>query len=188
MRGVHEEGFEGLEYHQGACIRTLTFGSFSFIAFLSKFFPFIHPFSLSVLLPFLLFLIWFFIALCFPPSFSPLFFGFSSLAYSNLLGTKRLGCCCIKRRTISAAEATITPHASKTCHRRLRCASEGSPSMGERAKLPDLCHVMVGVGSLRSRAFWPQWPGRQRRFVTCLCEGHTVLMIIFNCAVEYSDL
>jgi hypothetical protein len=171
----------------------LTFGSFSFIAFWSKFFPFIHPFSLSVFLPFLLFSVWFFIALRFPPSFLPLFcscfFGFSSLAYPNLLGTKRLGCCCMKRRTISAAEATITPHASKTCcHRWLRCASEGSPSMGERAKLPDLCHVMVGVGSLRSRAFWPQWPGRQRRFVTCLCEGHTVLMIIFNCAVEYSDL
>jgi hypothetical protein len=122
---------------------------FLFYCLFVKFFS--HPFSLfrlSVLLPFLLFLIWFFIALCFPPSFSPLFFGFSSLAYSNLLGTKRLGCCCIKRRTISAAEATITLRASKTCHRRLRCASEGSLSMGERAgqvARPMSCHGGGGV-------------------------------------------
>jgi hypothetical protein len=60
MRGIHEKRFEGLVYHQGAsirykrveasnsCARTLIFGSFSFIAFLSKFFsaPF-HYFFLE---------------------------------------------------------------------------------------------------------------------------------------------
>jgi hypothetical protein len=55
MRGVCEERFEGLVYQQGAsiryerveainlCVRTLIFGSFSFIIFLSSFF---RPFSL----------------------------------------------------------------------------------------------------------------------------------------------
>jgi hypothetical protein len=72
----------------------------SFYCLLSSFFR--DPFSLfllSVLLSFLLFLIWFFITLCFPPSFSLLFCTFlahvvSSLTYPNLLGNKRLGCCC----------------------------------------------------------------------------------------------
>jgi hypothetical protein len=46
------------------------------------------------------FSVWFFIVLRFPPSFSPLYclcflaHVVSSLAYPNLLGTKRLGCCC----------------------------------------------------------------------------------------------
>jgi hypothetical protein len=49
---------------------------------------------------FSLFLIWFFIAFCFPLLFrSCLFFlahVVSSLAYPNLLGNKRLGCCCCR--------------------------------------------------------------------------------------------
>jgi hypothetical protein len=61
-----------------------------------------HPFSLFwlsvlLLLPFLLFSIWFFIALRFPPSLSPLFcpcFFFAHVVSSlaNLLETKMLGC------------------------------------------------------------------------------------------------
>jgi hypothetical protein len=87
-----------------SCVGTLIFSSFFFIAFSSEFFfLFIHPFSLflwlSVLLPFRLFR-FVFIALSFPPFFSPLFclcFSacvVSSLAYPNLSGTKKLGYCC----------------------------------------------------------------------------------------------
>jgi hypothetical protein len=84
------------------CAKALIFGSFSFLPFLSElFFLFIHPFSLFFgLLPFLLFSVCFFIALHCPLSFSPLFclcssaHVVSSLAYPNLLVTKRLDCCC----------------------------------------------------------------------------------------------
>jgi hypothetical protein len=57
-------------------------------------------FCLSVLLSFLLFLIWFFYRPLFFPSFLLLFYTLffahvvSSLAYPILLGNKRLGCCC----------------------------------------------------------------------------------------------
>jgi hypothetical protein len=111
MGGVCEERFEGLKYQQGAnirykrveasnsCARTLIFGSFSFIAFLSKFFLFIHPFSLFFGLVFYC-LFSFFSLVFYRPSFSPLFYPcfsahvVSSLAYHNLLETKWLGCCC----------------------------------------------------------------------------------------------
>jgi hypothetical protein len=84
--------------------RILIFGSFSFIVFFAEVFssfysPLFTFLWLSVLLSFLL-LSGFFIALRFPPSFSPLFYlcfsayVVSSLAYPNLLETKRLGCCC----------------------------------------------------------------------------------------------
>jgi hypothetical protein len=80
-----------------SCARSLIFGSFSFIVFLSKlfsFFLFIHTFFLSVWLSFLLFSLVFY-----RPSFSSLFYPcflahvVSYLAYPNLFGTKRLGCC-----------------------------------------------------------------------------------------------
>jgi hypothetical protein len=51
---------------------------------------------------FLLLSNWFFIVLRFPPSFLTLFYSYFfslcglSLAYPNLLGTKRFSCCCIK--------------------------------------------------------------------------------------------
>jgi hypothetical protein len=55
-----------------SCARTIIFGSFSFIAFLSEFFLFTpFRFFLNVLMPFLLFQFGFFIALHPPP---PLFF------------------------------------------------------------------------------------------------------------------
>jgi hypothetical protein len=89
-----------------SCARTLIFGSFLLLSFVN-FFP--APFSLfllSVLLHFLLF-IWFFYCPLFSPSFLLLFCTcffahvLSSLAYPNLLGNKRLGCChcCIKSYT-----------------------------------------------------------------------------------------
>jgi hypothetical protein len=78
MRGVCEERFEGLVYQQGAsiryerveainlCVRTLIFGSFSFIIFLSSFFP-----------PLFTFLTWCLIA--FSPFFNFLFLFLSPL-------------------------------------------------------------------------------------------------------------
>jgi hypothetical protein len=69
-----------------SCARRLIFGSFSFINFLSSFF---HPFSLTVLLPFLLFfdlgfpsVFPFHFRSCFVPIL--LAHVVSSLAYSNL--------------------------------------------------------------------------------------------------------
>jgi hypothetical protein len=65
---------------------------FFFFALLCLFYVFQFFYCL-----FPLFSVWFFIALPFFSSFSPLFFLFffwlTSLAYPNLLGTKRLGCC-----------------------------------------------------------------------------------------------
>jgi hypothetical protein len=85
MRGVCEERFEGLVYHQGAsiryerveasnsCSRTLIIGFFSFIAFVKKIWAHFCFSWLSVLLPFSAFSIYFFITFHFPPSFSFLF-------------------------------------------------------------------------------------------------------------------
>jgi hypothetical protein len=77
---------------------------FSFVILLPfvKFFflPFFRFFDLAFYCLFSFFLIWFFIALCFPllfrSCFVPIFFSHvvSCLAYPNLLGNKRLGCCC----------------------------------------------------------------------------------------------
>jgi hypothetical protein len=83
-----------------SCVRTLIFGSVLLLPFVKFFFP--APFSLFLDLAFyclLIFLFDFFIALCFPPSFSFLFYTFFShvvsyLAYPNLLENKRLDCCC----------------------------------------------------------------------------------------------
>jgi hypothetical protein len=82
MGGVRDEIFEVLEYNQelaldrrveasNSCVRTLIFGSFSFIAFLSGFFCLFTPFSffwLCVLLRFP-----FFCLVFYHPSFPPLF-------------------------------------------------------------------------------------------------------------------
>jgi hypothetical protein len=112
MRGVREERFKELEYHKEAsiryerveasnsCVRTLIFGFFFFIVFLSSFFPAPFRFLTYHFIAFSSFSIWFFIALCFSPFFVlvlSLFFLahlVSSLTYSNLLGNKMLGCCC----------------------------------------------------------------------------------------------
>jgi hypothetical protein len=86
-----------------SCVETLIFGSFFFIVFWQSFFS--HPFSLfflSVLLSFLflsnwfLFLSSFVFPLLFRHCFIPVSLAHvvSALAYLNLLGTKRLGCCC----------------------------------------------------------------------------------------------
>jgi hypothetical protein len=87
-----------------SCAGTLIFGSFFFIVFCQRFFPFFRPFSLfllSVLLSFLLLSNWFLFlsSFVFPLLFRHCFIPISlahvvsSLAYPNLLGTKRLGCC-----------------------------------------------------------------------------------------------
>jgi hypothetical protein len=73
-----------------------------------RFFSFFSPFlCLSVLLPFPLFLVWFispFVSsLLFHPCFVFVFrlMWVSSLAYPNVLGTKRLGgCCCMLCGTV----------------------------------------------------------------------------------------
>jgi hypothetical protein len=118
MRGVREERFEGLVYHQGVSIRyerveasnscagILIFGFFFFIVFCQSFFSFFSApfcfFLLSVLLSFLLLSNWFLFlsSFVFPLLFRYCFIPVSlahvvsTLAYPNLLGTKRLGCCC----------------------------------------------------------------------------------------------
>jgi hypothetical protein len=86
-----------------SCVGTLIFGSFFFIVFCQSFFsvPF-HFFWLSVLLSFLFLSNWFLFlsSFVFPVLFQHCFIlvslahVVSSLAYPNLLGTKRLGCCC----------------------------------------------------------------------------------------------
>jgi hypothetical protein len=65
-----------------------------------QFFLFIHPFLLSVLLPSSLFLFGFFITLRSLPCFVSVFrlMWVPSLAYPNLIGTKRVGCCCWSKR------------------------------------------------------------------------------------------
>jgi hypothetical protein len=133
-----------------SCARTMTSVPSLLLPFYQSFFPFIRSFSLSALLPFLLFQFVFY-----HPSFSlfffalvlSLFFGFPSLAYPNLLGTERLGCCCcMKRRTISVAEATVTQRASKTCHRQLRCVKGVFIDGGEgHIARPMSCHGGGGV-------------------------------------------
>jgi hypothetical protein len=66
----------------------------------SPFFAFFLCFKFLLLFP--LFSVWFFLLPFIPPllfhlCFVPVFWllGVSSLAYPNLLGTKRIGCCCI---------------------------------------------------------------------------------------------
>jgi hypothetical protein len=97
-------------YTTCSCVRTLIFGSFLLLHFVKFFFlPLFHFFLLSVLLSFLLFFIWFFYRPLFSPSFSLGFFlahVVSSLAYPNLLGNKRLGCCCC----IGTQHVVLSPH------------------------------------------------------------------------------
>jgi hypothetical protein len=92
-----------LEQHRRSyCAGILIFSFFFFIVFYQSFF--FRPFSfflLSVLLSFLLlsncfFLLSFVFPLLFRHCFIPVSLAHvvSSLAYPNLLGTKRLGCCC----------------------------------------------------------------------------------------------
>jgi hypothetical protein len=94
---------------RNSCAGTLIFGSFFFIDFCQSFFPVFSLFSapfrfflFSVLLSFLLLSNWFLFLssfvfpLLFRYCFIPVYLTYvvSSLAYLNLLGTKRLGCCC----------------------------------------------------------------------------------------------
>jgi hypothetical protein len=87
-----------------SCARTLIFGSFYFIAFLLVFSFYLPLFIFCGLMFYCLFL--FFGLVFLLPFVSPLLFHpcfvsvfrlmwVSFLAYPNLLGTKRLGCCCI---------------------------------------------------------------------------------------------
>jgi hypothetical protein len=90
-----------------SCAGTLIFGCFFFIVFCQSFFSFFSPifafFLLSILLSFLLLSNWFLFlsSFVFPLLFRHCFIPVSldhvvsSLAYPNLLGTKRLGCCCM---------------------------------------------------------------------------------------------
>jgi hypothetical protein len=78
-----------------SCVRTLIFGFLLLLPFV-KFFslPLFHFFDLAFYCLFSFF-IWFFIALYFPLFFALVFAPVvSSLASPNLLGNKRLGCCC----------------------------------------------------------------------------------------------
>jgi hypothetical protein len=81
-----------------SCAGTLIFGSF--LSSVKVFFPSIFVFWLSVLLSFLLLSNWFFYRPSFSSFFNIVLFLFflshvvSSLAYLNLLVTKRLDCCC----------------------------------------------------------------------------------------------
>jgi hypothetical protein len=96
-----------------SCARTLIFGSFFFIVFCQSFFFFFSPlftFFLNVLLSFLLLSNWFLFlsSFVFPLLFRHRFIPVSlvhvvsSLAYPNLLGTKRLGrCCCISKYKVT---------------------------------------------------------------------------------------
>jgi hypothetical protein len=86
-----------------SCARSLIFGSFFLLSSVKVFSPslFAFFFWLSVLLSFLLLLNWFLSSFI-----SPLFLYYfihislthvvSSLAYLNLIGIKRLDCCCVK--------------------------------------------------------------------------------------------
>jgi hypothetical protein len=84
-----------------SCARTLIFGSVILLSFV-KFFslPLFCFFDLVFYCLFSFFWFVFFIALCFPLLFHSCFVPFFlahvvlSLAYSNLLENKRLGCCC----------------------------------------------------------------------------------------------
>jgi hypothetical protein len=76
-----------------SCVGTLIFGSFFFIVFCQSFFSFFSaPFSFFCLV----FLSSFIFPLLFRHCFIPVSLSHvvSYLAYPNLLGTKRLGCCC----------------------------------------------------------------------------------------------
>jgi hypothetical protein len=100
--------------------RTLIFSFFYFIVLLSKTF---HPFllsRLSVLLSFFrfTFLSPFVFSLLFHPCFVPIFLAhvISSLAYRNLLGTERIGCCCCRlmgRWTRSTVHRFIKPGSTR---------------------------------------------------------------------------
>jgi hypothetical protein len=91
---------------------TLIFGSFFFIVFYQSFFPPLFAFFwLSVLLSFLLLSNWFFPLLfrhCFIPVSLP--HVVSSLAYPNLLGTKRFGCCCCTKLLASLHPVFFYPY------------------------------------------------------------------------------
>jgi hypothetical protein len=82
-----------------SCARTLIFSFFILLPFVKFFFlPLFYFFDLAFYCRFS-FLIWFFIAPCFPFFFALVLYLFfahvvSSLTYPNLLGNKRLGCCC----------------------------------------------------------------------------------------------
>jgi hypothetical protein len=115
MRGVREERFKGLTYHQrvsiryervkasNSCVGSLIFGSFFLLSSVKNFSPslFAFFFWLSVLLSFLPLSNWFLSSFI-----SPLFLHYfiyislahliSSLTYLNLIEIKRLGCCCVE--------------------------------------------------------------------------------------------
>jgi K+-sensing histidine kinase KdpD len=112
-----------------SCAGTLIFSSFFFIVFCQSFFPvpFLF-FLLSVLLSFLLLSNWFLFlsSFVFPLLFQHCFIPdssthvVSSLAYPNLLGTKRLGCWLL-HANISATQLvsktgklSLTKHFTKT--------------------------------------------------------------------------
>jgi hypothetical protein len=100
---------EGSVYHQGAtirqerveasnsCARTLIFGSFLLLPFV-KFFPYAF-FAFLTFIVFSPFLFGFLSPFVFPFFFALALYSLfladvvSSLAYPNLLGNKRLGCC-----------------------------------------------------------------------------------------------
>jgi hypothetical protein len=82
-----------------SCARTLIFNSFLLLPFV-KFFPF---FDLVFLSPFVF---CFFIALCFSFFFAHVV---SSLAYPNLLGNKKLGCCCCVGPHKTSQHIILTP-------------------------------------------------------------------------------
>jgi hypothetical protein len=87
-----------------SCARTLIFDSLLLLPFV-KFFPF---FDLVFLSPFVFcfFYLVFFIALCFSFFFAHVV---SSLAYPNLLGNKKLGCCCCVGPHKTSQHIILTP-------------------------------------------------------------------------------
>jgi hypothetical protein len=113
MGGVREKRFEGMVYHKGAsiryervkasnsCVRTLIFDSFLLLPFV-KFFslPPFRFFDLAFYCLFSFFYLVFLSPFVFPFFFALVLYLFflayvvSSLAYPNLLGNKRLDCCC----------------------------------------------------------------------------------------------
>jgi hypothetical protein len=106
-----------------SCAGTLIFGSFFFIVFCQSFFSFFPPLFAFFCLAFyclfsfcrigFLFLSSFDFRLLFRHCFIPVSLAHvvSSLAYPNLLGTKRLGCCCCcKIRCVASSIPTHHLH------------------------------------------------------------------------------
>jgi hypothetical protein len=101
-----------------SCARTLIFGSSSFIAFLCQFLSFYSPFVTFLCFSFLLSFFYLAFLLSSPP---PLFFftfvfasvfwllWVSSLAFPNLVRTKKLGCC-NKDRSNHREKVTWAPY------------------------------------------------------------------------------